>query len=76
MTARDRVGILLESPLLTEISTTAESWPYSNTSAFHKQPQSNITIRLYDAQDNLIVEEELILRTVSGEAQYMQGDLE
>ena len=62
--------------LLTEISTTAESWPYSNTSAFRKQPHANITIRLYDAQDNLIVEEELILRTVSGEAQYRQGDLE
>lgn len=62
--------------LLTEISTTAESWPYANTSGFYKQPHADVTVRLYDENDNLIVEEDLTLRTVSGEAQYKQGDLE
>ena len=67
---------LAAAKMLTEISTTAESWPYSTTSAFHKDPHANITIRLYDEQDNLIAEEDLVLRTVSGEAQYRQGTLE
>lgn len=62
--------------LLTEISTTAESWPYANTSGFHKQPHADVTVRLYDEHDNLIVEEDLTLRTVSGEAQAKRGELE
>lgn len=67
---------LAAAQMLTEISTTAESWPFTNTNAYRKEPHADITIRLYDAQDNLIAEEDLVLRTVSGEAQYRQGDLE
>ncbi len=67
---------LAAAQMLTKISTTAESWHYTNTSGFHKEPHANITIRLYDRHDNLILEEDLTLRTVSGEAQYKQGDLE
>jgi len=67
---------LAAAQMLTQISTTAESWPYSYTVAFHKEPHANITIRLYDADDNLIVEEKLVLRTVTGQAQFENGDLE
>ena len=67
---------LAAAQMLTEISTTAESWPYANTKGFYKEPHANITIRLYDAEDNLIVEEDLVLRTVAGEAQAKRGELE
>ena len=67
---------LAAAQMLTGISTTMESWPYANTIAFQREPRADVTIRLYDADDNLIVEEELVLRTVSGEAQYERGDLE
>lgn len=67
---------LAAAQMLTEISTTMESWPYANTVAFQREPRADVTIRLYDADDNLIVEEKLVLRTVSGQAQYEHGDLE
>lgn len=67
---------LAAAQMLTQISTTAESWPYSSTVAFHREPHADITIRLYDEHDDLILEEEIVLRTVSGQAQYQRGDLE
>lgn len=65
---------LAAAQMLTEISTTAESWPYCTTSAFYKEPHADITIRLYDEDNNLIVEEELVLRTVAAEAQARRGE--
>lgn len=67
---------LAAAQMITEISTTGESWPGFSTRGHHKEPYADITLRLYDAQDNLILEEDLTLRTVSGEAQFKQGDLE
>lgn len=67
---------LAAAQLLTSISTTADSWPGANTKAYHKAPYADIIVRLYDEAGNLIVEEELVLRTVSGEAQTKQGKLE
>ena len=65
---------LAAAQMLTEISTTAESWPYANTRGFYKEPHADIRIRLYDKDGNLIVEEDLVLRTVAGEAQAKRGE--
>ena len=67
---------LAAAQLLTEISTTGESWPSANSQGHHKEPYADITVRLYDGDGNLIIEKDLVLRTVSGEAQNRQGDLE
>ena len=67
---------LAAAQMLTEISTTMESWPYANTIAFQREPRADVTIRLYDEHDDLILEEEIVLRTVSGQAQAKRGDLE
>lgn len=67
---------LAAAQLLTEISTTGESWPGANSRGHYKEPHADITVRLYDENDSLILEEDLTLRTVSGEAQFKQGDLE
>ena len=66
---------LAAAQLITEISTTAESWPKANSLGYQKAPYAEITVRLYDEEDNLIVEENLTLRTVAGEAQAKRGEL-
>lgn len=73
--AKQKEG-LAAAQLLTEISTTMESWPYANSQAYLKEPYADITVRLYDGDGNLIVEKDLVLRTASAEAQFKQGDLE
>lgn len=67
---------LAAAQLITEISTSQESWPRANSRGYQKAPYAELTVRLFDGQGVLITEEELVLRTVSGEAQYKQGDLD
>lgn len=67
---------LAAAQLITEISTTSESWPPANSRGYHKEPYADITLWLYNEAGELIVEEELTLRTVSGEAQAKRGELE
>ena len=67
---------LAAAQMLTEISTTGESWPGANSLGHFKEPYADVTVRLYDENDILIVEENLTLRTVSGEAQAKRGEPE
>lgn len=59
--------------ILSEISTSGDT-PFSSPRAHRLDSWAEITVRLYDAEDNLIVEEELVLRTVAGEAQAKRGE--
>ena len=61
--------------ILSEISTSGDT-AFTSTRAHRLDSWAEITVRLYDADDNLIVEEKLVLRTVSGQAQFEHGDLE
>lgn len=67
---------LAAAQLLTAISTTGESFPSANTQAHYKYPYAEATVRLYDENDVLLVEEDLMLHTVSAAAQAERGEWE